>query len=258
MLVGFPGQTMDEAFEDVSKAANSGIASISIYPIDYCMVLPALHEKIKKGILPKPSSNSFRFNMFYESRKLLQKYFDEWNIYCYGNQLAEPCKFMFDILYGSYFHEYIGLGCSSYSSLKGLVYQNEPSEEEYIRCLESGNLPIKKASLFQAYEKGLVFFPKLMRFSMDEYFDLQLDASHGERISTLIEHGYVTKNEKSFGLTELGEKHYAAIMVYLFSDSQFRLYTKICKKLETNGLLDYGESLVRKRNYQYGVLTTMT
>ncbi|NER94267.1 MAG: radical SAM protein [Symploca sp. SIO1B1] len=258
LLVGFPGQTIDEALKDVEYAANTGIASISIYPLDYCMILPSIHDKIRKGSLPALSSLSCRFDMFYQCRKLLQNFFQEFNIYCYGNQYAKPCQFMFNIVYGSFFNEYVGLGCSSYSCLRGLMYQNEPSESEYIRLIGAGILPVKVASCFQAYEKGLVFFPKLMRFSIDEYFQLQLDISHGKRMSTLIKNGYITKNDTSFLLTELGEKHYAAIMVYLFSNSQFRLYTKICEKLKANGLLDYGESLVKTRTYQYGVLTAMT
>jgi len=261
MLVGFPGQTIDEALEDIEYAANSGIASISVYPLDYCMILPSIHDRIKKGDLPAPPHASYRFDMFYQSRKLLKNFFEESNIYCYGNQFAQPCRFMFDIVYGSFFNEYVGLGCSSYSYLRGLIYQNEPSESEYIRCIESDMLPIKVASYFQAYEKGLVFFPKLMRFPTEEYSDLKLDESHGEKISSLIQHGYIEVDDKNFYLTSMGERHYASLMVYLFSDSQTRLYAKVCDKLRSQGLLEQGNTLMQKRRHgksQYGVLTAMS
>jgi coproporphyrinogen III oxidase-like Fe-S oxidoreductase len=180
------------------------------------MVLPSIHQKIKDGRLPKPLSAEDRFRMFYEVRQFLSKRFEATNIYSYGNEFAKPCRFMFELVYGSYHNEYIGVGCSAYSSFKGLMFQNDPSEFGYIKSVEAGASAVKSASIGAAYEKSLVFFPKHTKLSLSEYRSLRLDCIYEHKLNYLEDNGFITSDlsRDEIKLTDKGELHYASLMVF--------------------------------------------
>lgn len=141
------------------------------------------------------------------------------------------------------------------------MYQNVASEEEYVQRLKQGRSPIQVSSPYLAYEKGIVFFPKLMRYDMRELRSLDLLPLYEERIERLIGEGLLRLDGDVLRLTDEGEKHYAALMVEFFSDSQRRLYNRICKKLtfqigwnDEQGTVLEGKSKIKT----YGGLTAMT
>lgn len=231
LMVGFPLHDEARALRDIERASNSGIASVSIYPVDYIMTLPKFVDRIKRGEIPAPPESKERHRLFHLARRALREHFEEHNIYCYGKKDARPCRYMFEILYGGYHEEYIGLGCSSYTCLSGIIYQNIPDEEDYIRTVNAGSLPLSAASPYHAYEKGLVFFPKRLTYDLSELTELSLYDLYKERIDRLISLGLVRVNGEQLELTEDGQDNYSALMVEFFSDSQRRLYARICKKL---------------------------
>ncbi|MCB0336200.1 MAG: radical SAM protein [Bdellovibrionales bacterium] len=231
LIVGFPGQSLDSSLEDVEILDKSGIGSVSVYPLDYTMIAPNIHSSMSKGELPPPPSYREQMDNFFAVRQLLKTKFREDNIYSYGKGSAEACKFMFEHVYGSYYNTYLGLGCSSYSNFKGLMFQNQCSEQQYVNSIMNGELPIQAASAYNAYEKRLVFFPKHLSYDLGEYRSLGLNHIYDQKLDTLEQFGYVKIDRNSMKLTTKGELDYAGIMVYLFSDLQHRLYNRICKKL---------------------------
>jgi len=262
MIVGLPGQDEDAMLRDMEKAIACGISSISVYPMDYVMTLPSLLDRIRRKEIPAPPDGIRLKNMFYEARHLLRSKFTEYNIYSYGNERATPSRYMFGIVYGGYYNQYIGVGCSSYTYLQGLMYQNITSEAEYVQRLHDGLSPVHVSSPYHAYEKGLVFFPKLMRYDLRELRSLDLEPLYQERIERLISEGLLWIDGDLLRLTDEGEKNYAALMVEFFSDNQRRLYNKICKKLTFQiGWNDERGLVEEKRQSKaktYGGLTAMT
>jgi oxygen-independent coproporphyrinogen-3 oxidase len=166
---------------------------------------------------------------------------------------------MFSTVYGGYDDEYVGVGCSAYTYLRGLMYQNMPGEAEYVQQLQQHRSPVKVASPGHAYEKGLVFFPKRMNYDFGELRRLDLLDIYHERIDAFIQQGLIWLDGTQLRLTEEGERNYAPLMVAFFSESQARLYRKICTRLkdqvgwdESTGTLE-----VQPKTKQYGGVTAM-
>jgi coproporphyrinogen III oxidase-like Fe-S oxidoreductase len=259
MIVGLPGQSEEAMYRDLELAVASGISSISIYPMDYVMTLPSFLEQIQQGAIPAPADPLTRSAMFYDARKFLGRNFTEDNIYSYGRQGSAPSRYMFSTVYGGYADEYIGVGCSAYSYLRGLMYQNVLSEADYVQQLQQQRSPVRVSSPYHAYEKGLVFFPKRMSFDYRELERLDLLEIYEGRILAFIEGGLVRLDDQTLRLTPLGERHYAALMVEFFSESQRRLYRKITRRLKAQiGWDESAGALARKPVVRsYGGLTAM-
>jgi oxygen-independent coproporphyrinogen-3 oxidase len=259
LIVGLPGQTEAAMYQDIERAVACGISSISIYPMDYVMVLPFLLDQIRRGVIPAPADPGARSAMFYQARKMLARHFREDNIYSYGNSRTHPSRYMFSTVYGGYSDEYVGVGCSAYTYLRGLMYQNISGEAEYVQRLQQQRSPVRVASPGHAYEKGMVFFPKRMSYDFEELRRLDLLEIYEERIQAFIEGELIRLDGTTLVLTPAGERHYAELMVAFFSESQRRLYRKICRRLksqvgwdETTGALEHKPTTAR-----YGGLTAM-
>lgn len=259
MIVGLPGQSEEAMYRDLERAVASGISSISIYPMDYVMTLPSFLEQIQQGAIPAPADPQTRNALFYDARKFLGRHFTEDNIYSYGKPGLPPSRYMFSTVYGGYSDEYIGVGCSAYSYLRGLMYQNALSETEYVQRLQAQRSPVRVASPYHAYEKGLVFFPKRMSFDYKELERLDLLEIYAERIQAFIEGGFVWLDHDTLRLTPMGERHYAALMVEFFSESQRRLYRKITRRLKSQIGWDEGVGALSQKPVvkSYGGLTAM-
>ncbi|PSR26655.1 MAG: hypothetical protein C7B46_19830 [Sulfobacillus benefaciens] len=233
MIVGLPGQTNEDMYADIDAAIHSGIDSLSIYPMDYIMTTPHLIESFRQGKTPLPPTAPNMMQMFYRARNYLKQYWSEDNTYCYSRLGISPCRYMFDIVYGSYANEYIAIGASAYGLLQGLVYQNIPDEAEYVKRLRNGLSTVHLSSPYHAYEKGLVFFPKIGRYDLNDlrrwdYLDL-----YQNRIDRLRNDGLVTITENIMTLTPEGELRYGPLMLEFFSDNQKRLYNRIWRRMST-------------------------
>ena len=260
MIVGLPGQGEEDMERDLELAVASGIASISIYPMDYVMTLPSFLEQIRRGGIPAPADPATRSALFYQARKFLARHLHEDNIYSYGRPGTTPSRYMFATVYGGYADEYVGVGCSAYTYVRGLMYQNVVAEADYVQRLGQQRSPVRVASPYHAYEKGVVFFPKLMAYDYEELRRLDLLETYGGRIQAFIEGGLLRLDGTTLRLTPQGERHYAALMVEFFSESQRRLYRKICQRLKAQIGWDESAGALAQRPEArgYGGLTAMT
>ncbi|MEU7631811.1 coproporphyrinogen-III oxidase family protein [Nocardia sp. NPDC049220] len=242
MMVGFPGQDRDHARLDARSAANSGIGSVSIYPVDYVMTLPGWQNRIRAGQLPRPAGLDERSAMFHESRQELLKYMSEQNMYCFGAAEAPPTRYMFSTLYGGYRDEAVGVGSGAYSFIRGLAYMNESDERRYAKAASTGVLPITRSSPGHAYEKGLVFFPKRLTFDMRDLKVLGLEEVYADRINSIVSDGHAEIADGILRLTESGKLVYSELMAHFFSDMQQRLYHRMVARLSKQvGVIDEHE-----------------
>ncbi len=242
MMVGFPGQDRDAALHDARLAGTSGIGSVSIYPVDYVMTLPAWQDRIRSGELPRPAPLDKRSAMFHAARGQLLEHMAEQNMYCFGSPDAPPTRYMFSTLYGGYRDECVGVGAGAYSFLRGLAYYNEADERTYLKRATAGELPIVCSSPGHAYEKGLVFFPKRLTFDMRDLDELALAEVYADRISTIVGWGLAVIDGDTMRLSEAGKLVYSELMAHFFSDSQRRLYHRMVARLSGQvGVIDAQE-----------------
>jgi oxygen-independent coproporphyrinogen-3 oxidase len=177
---------------------------------------------------------------------------------------AEPgmpgCKYMFNIVYGGYFDEYIGVGTGAYSVLRGLAYSNTQSEVDYIRRLtKARELPISDASPGHAYEKAYVYFGKRMRANLAEAHELGISDSIGPKFEALVKTGLACRDGDEFVLTPEGERFYAQIMVGFLSDGQRRIYERVCARMrdQLNWTFDGPSGPERATTHVFAARNTM-
>jgi len=242
MMVGFPGQSHDAAQHDAMIAGTSGIGSVSVYPVDYVMTLPAWQDRIRSGRLPRPAALDERSAMFHAARGELQEHMAEQNMYCFGSADAPPTRYMFSTLYGGYHDECIGVGSGAYSFIRGLAYYNEADERTYVKQASTGVQPIACSSPGHAYEKGLVFFPKRLTFDMRDLEVLSLGEVYADRIASVVDRGLAAIDGDTLRLTQDGKLVYSELMAHFFSDAQRRLYQRIVARLGSEvGVIDAQE-----------------
>lgn len=257
MIVGFPGQSVDDCILEMQKAIKLGARTVSLYPLDYVTALPHFLDKIRSGSTPLIPSNQVRWDSFFRSRDVLLDAYNEQNMYCFGVPGTKAVQYMFNCLYGTYYDETIGVGCGAYSSIRGLSYHNLVDESAYVVSAERGEMPVSISLPGHIYEKGLVYFPKRLSLSKKHYKTLDLEHTYDTRLEYLKASGFIFETDEEFRLTEKGKREYISIMVYLMSDHQRRLYERTCDRLLRNlnwgsegpvGLTRSGSRLVGVRN----------
>ncbi|MGR9463074.1 coproporphyrinogen-III oxidase family protein [Rhizobium leguminosarum] len=232
MIVGYPGQTERDVDDDMIAALDLDVGNISVFPLDYVAAMPSLLNRIRRGELPPPPASERRWAMFHGARNKLREVYEPKNMYYFSEPGMPACKYMFDVVYGGYFDEFIGVGASAYSMIRGLCYYNTQSEEDYIRRLIGvRELPVSLATPGHAYEKSYVYFGKRMRANVDEAIELGIDKFIVPKFNALVEAGLAYSDGNEFRLTSEGEHVYAQIMVGFLSDAQRRLYDRVCTRM---------------------------
>ncbi len=233
MIVGYPGQSDAAIQKDMATAVELGVGNVSVFPLDYLATMPSFLERIRRGELPPPPPSARRWDMFHNARAELRRAYQPQNMYFFSKPGMPGCKYMFEIVYGGYFDEFVGLGVSAYSMIRGLSYYNTQSEKEYVTSLkERRTLPIAKASPGHAYEKSYVYFGKRTKADLREARDLGIDSFIGPKFDALADIGLVDQIGDTFRLSHAGERMYAQIMVGFLSDAQRRLYDRVCARMK--------------------------
>jgi coproporphyrinogen III oxidase-like Fe-S oxidoreductase len=232
MIVGYPGQTLAEVERDMERALQLDVGNVSVFPLDYIAATPSLLNRIRSGQLPAPPPSAQRWDMFHAARDKVSEHYDPLNMYFFSEPGMPGCTYMFGVVYGGYFDEFIGLGSSAYTMIQGLAYSNTQSESAYVKRLKDERaLPISLASPGHAYEKSYVYFGKRMRANMDEARELGIEPMIGPKFEALIKAGLARRDGEDFVLTPAGRRVYAQIMIGFLSDGQRRLYDRVCERM---------------------------
>ncbi|MCH7860361.1 coproporphyrinogen-III oxidase family protein [Sphingomonas sp. NPDC092331] len=233
MIVGYPGQTEREVEEDMAAALALDVGNISVFPLDYLATLPSFLDRVRRGEYPPPPPSARRWELFHHARAELARGYDAQNMYFFSEPGMPGCRYMFDIVYGGYFDEFVGVGAGAYSMLRGLAYSNDQFERNYTQALlEERRLPIAMATPGHAYEKHYVYFGKRTRADLSEARELGIDSVIAAKLNALEGAGYVVRDRQLYTLTPAGERIYAQIMVGFLSDHQRRLYDRVCLRMK--------------------------
>lgn len=233
MIVGYPGQSEREVEADMAAAIALDVGNVSVFPLDYLATMPSFLDRVRRGELPPPPPSSQRWELFHYARSQLAKRYNAENMYFFSEPGMPGCRYMFEIVYGGYFDEFIGVGAGAYSMLRGLSYSNDQSEKMYTQALlDERKLPIAMASPGHAYEKHYVYFGKRTQAHLEEARELGIEHMISTKFDALELAGYVTRDGQSYRLSESGERIYAQIMVGFLSDHQRRLYDRVCSRMK--------------------------
>lgn len=232
MIVGYPGQTLEDVEQDMERAIQLDVGNVSVFPLDYIAATPSLLNRIRSGQLPAPPPSAQRWDMFHAARSKVAEHYDPLNMYFFSEPGMPGCTYMFGVVYGGYFDEFIGLGSSAYTMIRGIAYSNTQSESTYVEQLvDKRTLPIAMASPGHAYEKSYVYFGKRMRANLEEARELGIEAMVAPKLEALVKYGFAKSDGPDFVLTPAGERVYAQIMIGFLSDGQRRLYDRVCERM---------------------------
>ncbi|MGB8954103.1 MAG: coproporphyrinogen-III oxidase family protein [Tumebacillaceae bacterium] len=234
LLYQLPGQTLEQLQADLEKAAQLGTTSIDAYPLEYLVTSKGFLNMIKDGKLAMPPDANEKLHMQeLVNRFFAENNFDQTYVYTFTRNEAPYKRFMFgETIYGRYEDEYIGCGQSAGSYLSGIAHSNHVNTEEYIKAIEAGILPVQTAYEYHAKEKGLIFFPKHMKMSLDYLYGLELDPSYYEQVDRFEALGLVVKKDGELLLTELGKKWYMNMMIEFFPADQRERYDQFVQRVE--------------------------
>ncbi|ASS76295.1 hypothetical protein CIG75_15975 [Tumebacillus algifaecis] len=228
LLYQLPGQTIEQLHEDLESVRELGTTSVDVYPLEYLVTSKGFLNMIKDGRVPAPpkADDKVLQHQFVNSY-LLNHGYEQTHIYTFAKKDAAYKDFKFGAtIYGSYEDEYIGCGQAAASYLSGISHSNSVRTDEYIRAVENGTLPVMRAKEYDAKEKGLIYFPKHMKVSLEYLSQLDLPAEYWEKIEKFEKMGLVIKEDGLLKLTELGKIWYMHVMIDLLPEDQKKTYDR--------------------------------
>ncbi|MFD2171689.1 coproporphyrinogen-III oxidase family protein [Tumebacillus lipolyticus] len=234
LLYQLPGQTMEQLHEDLEQVRQLATTTVDVYPLEYLVTSKGFLNMIKAGKVPEPpkADDKVLQHQFVNSY-LLNHGYEQTHIYTFARQDAKYKEFRFGgTIYGRYEDEYIGCGQAAASYLSGLSHMNSAKTDEYIRAVENGTLPVMRANEYQAKEKGLIYFPKHMKVSMEYLRQHDLPSEYWEKLEKLETMGLVEQKEGMLHLTELGKIWYMHVMIELLPDDQKKIYDSYVETLQ--------------------------
>lgn len=222
LLYHLPGQTKEELLEDIDHSIDLGTSSIDVYPLEYLATSKSFLRKINVNQLENPPSPLEKI----EQNKLIYDklnhsgYFQNY-VYTFTKLDAKYKRFKFsETIYGGYEDEFIALGVGGRSTIRGLAYDNISDIKTYIETVNQGKLPIARSIEYNAYERGLIFFPKKMEISREYLQRYNLDKTYQQKFDELERKKLIIQEKNRIILTDEGKVWFANIMVDLFPEEQ--------------------------------------
>jgi oxygen-independent coproporphyrinogen-3 oxidase len=139
LIYGLPGQTAEELYRDLEKAADFNPEHLSCYLLTYEKGTPLDRER-ERGLV-QPLSESRAADFFLMTRGLLENLgYAQYEIASFAR--SERYRSRHNRKYWT-FAPYIGLGPAAHSFLEPKRYWNHGDLGEYLADLENGRLPVE-------------------------------------------------------------------------------------------------------------------
>ena len=144
LISGMMGETEEKWHETVRKAIELEPDSVTIYQMELPYNTIISQDMLKKGMAsPIASWSTKRRWLNYAFDQFLEHGYRIASTYTLVNS-KKDCRFIYtDALWHG--GDMIGLGVSSFSHFDGVNFQNAHNFEEYVRILNTGNLPLLRA-----------------------------------------------------------------------------------------------------------------
>lgn len=232
IIYGFPDMNEQQVINDIDKALRLPISHLSLYKLT-TFAYTQLYQDVRQGKTCLPSYERVE-KMFYQAHDyLLKKGFTAQSTQEYGKN--ERVRF-WDQTYDGYGNN-LSFGLSSFGYLNGFCYQNERRVLDYIKKVETNQLPIERISP-KITEEQLLERAMVIGFRKGEVSDTMFHQAFGKHIMDVfadilarqIEEGFVYKNNELYRLTPKGYFHQGHISVD-YMVSVFRGVSPLRKKM---------------------------
>lgn len=135
LMFGLPGQSLQQWTATLAEVLSLGPSHLSLYTIQIEEGTP-FYDAYKNGTLSLPPLNEDRL-MYHTAVETLKE--RGWEHYEISNFASPGNRCLHNMKYWS-MEPFIGLGPSAASYYAGVRYQNQPSIEDWSRCIYAGSL----------------------------------------------------------------------------------------------------------------------
>ena len=206
MMLGLPHQTLKDAVEMANFLTQSGISHISAYVL-MLEDSTRLYSDVQSGKITLPSDTKTLEMLDCVSKILQENGFLRYEISNFAKKgFASEHNL-------NYWHrgEYLGLGVSAHSFVGGTRQANTPSLDDYIKALNSGNLPtiFEEKLTPKEIEEEFVMLSLRLREGIDidkynEQFNKNLLKEKSSQIKLLLSQNLITLTPTHLSLTPHG------------------------------------------------------
>lgn len=208
LIYGFPGQTVANLKNTLETAVSIMPDHISCYELTIANGT-LMEKKVLAGILTMPHENTISTMTDLVEDFLEEKGFRQYEI----SNFAKPgfeCRHNIDCWNG---RQYLGLGCSAVSYIRGRRYGNTPLLHEYIDKVSRGKMPVEwseehdqEKAFREAVITGLRKVEGVSEEAMQEKWGIKIQDYYSDVLDTLIEWGMIEYAENYVRFTRRGRR----------------------------------------------------
>lgn len=231
-IYGYPGETLENWIETMTKAVSLGAEEIQLYRLkidpygDFEGPIKKLYSKHSKDfpeperaiMMKKVAHSVLELNGYKENlRRVFSKKREEYSHYA-DNQC---CKL----------YDEIGFGLTAFSSLRDRFGLNTQNFKEYYNRIEKGRMPINRGLVRSPEDqiRWCIVLPLKHRGVYKNFFKIQtgvsLDEVFRDKIERLKKFDLVTEDDKVLKLTDLGA-FFADEVCQQFHDPRYMPFPK--------------------------------
>ena len=206
LIFGLPGQSMKMLSRDIDEIVDLNPPHISFYQLTVEQGTP-LAQKVKTGALVMPNQESSMAMYRGGVERLMEAGYQRYEV----SSLAKPgfeCRHNLGYWEG---RDYLGLGPSAHSFMRGKRYANVSSVTEYIASLKSGIRPMihddsgVEDRMVEAIMLGLRMAKGIDRHQFASRFGQTLESQLDERnYALLLNSGHVVDEDGAVRLSDEG------------------------------------------------------
>ncbi|MDK2835775.1 MAG: hypothetical protein PWP21_552 [Thermosediminibacterales bacterium] len=206
LMIGLPGQTLENVSKCVCKVINLKPEHISVYSLKI-EESTRFYEMYKAGQLILPGEDEER--LFYHTTVnfLIQNGYKHYEISNFALPGYACCH---NLIYWEN-KEYLGLGAGAHSYIDGKRFYNTETPEKYIELLNKKNLPVEEyesinlpTEMAETMFMGLRLVQGVSRKKFFDRFGKTLDEVYGAEIKKLVSLGLLIDDGKRIRLSTRG------------------------------------------------------
>ncbi len=215
LLYRIPGQTLADWERELDQAVELAIDHISIFSLLLNPGTQLFKERLADRVAPQPVEQE-EIAMYERAiEKLLPGGYRHYIVYDFALP-GKECEYH-QVCWQVPQREYPGLGAGANSYLRGYLYTNLNSLDDYIRTVESGHLPIafgRELTREDEISRSLVLGTKFLEVgkrAFKEQFGVEMDDCFRDTLRQLEDWGLVTNGPDALRVTAKGKVYMSNI-----------------------------------------------
>lgn len=206
LMSGLAGETPATWAHSVSRAIETGVASITVYKTELYSNTE-YYRGLKNHTIELPSDDEELRYMQYAMERLEEAEYVPWSFYTFTRQgenvhVHSPSVFRGDDIYA--------FGTSAFGRLGDYLFQNTNDENKYIEMLANDQLSVQRGhrlTMLDSMIRDVVLTMKLVSFNLRDFegkYGVKLETLCASKIQELVNDGFIRMSDDALHLTKKG------------------------------------------------------